>query len=671
VTTQTQVKSSVQPRPRLAARRGFGGYEGTRFGWLAGLVVIAVIVGQLPVNLYIQGIVGLGGAYLISIVGQNVALGMAGQMIFSQTFFMGVGTYMTYIVEQRAGYPFVVCVLIGLASCLVLALIVGFFVVRLQGFYLAAATLMLPFLVPGIVALTSKWSGGLGGFGGFVTPLAQGAQYTTVVLVIAAIICWLVHNMANFGPGWAWRAVRENERAARSVGIDSASVKLRAFLIASVLAGLAGVLMAPLLGFVAPETFGVSQMIFFLFASVVGGMRSVAGAVVGTAILVTLNQLITGTGQASPLISGVALVVALVAFPDGVVGTVPKLLHALVKVDVLGGLTRWKVASYVAGGWSAVNSGAATTPATVAATTVPATTVPATTVPATTVPATTADPVTGAAVEETTPAGLARREPGSAQVFRARDVRVVFGGLEALGGVDVDIERGQVTGVVGPNGAGKSTLLDVLAGFRAPTSGEVLLDDQTITAMPAHRRARQGIATVFQARQVMANSRVVDNVATTVASDTAGWFVRSALRTRGSVRAERHSYADALNELERLHVDPDEFLAPTTDLPYGVQRVVEIARGTASRPDFILLDEPAGGLDATELVTLRDVIHTLREQGVGVLIIEHNIGFIRSVCDWLVVLDHGRKMAEGLPEEVLARDDVLEAYFGSARSQPE
>lgn len=645
MTTQTQVKSGVQPRPQLIGRRGFGGYEGVRFGWLAGLVVVAVIVGQLPVNLYIQGIVGLGGAYLISIVGQNVALGMAGQMIFSQTFFMGVGTYLTYIVEQRAGYPFVVCVLIGLASCLVLALIVGFFVVRLQGFYLAAATLMLPFLIPGIVALTSKWSGGLGGFGGFVTPLAQGAQYTTVVLVIAAIICWLVHNMANFGPGWAWRAVRENERAARSVGIDSGSVKLRAFLIASVLAGLAGVLMAPLLGFVAPETFGVSQMIFFLFASVVGGMRSVAGAVVGTAILVTLNQLITGTGQASPLISGVALVVALVAFPDGVVGTVPKLVHALTKIDLLGSLTRWKVASYVAGGWSAVNTAAST-------------------------PATT-DPVTDPGVQGTTPAGLVRREPGSARVFRARDVRVVFGGLEALGGVDVDIERGRVTGVVGPNGAGKSTLLDVLAGFRAPTSGDVLLDDQTITAMPAHRRARQGIATVFQARQVMANSRVVDNVATTVASDTAGWFARSALRTRGSVRAERHSYADALNELERLHVDPDEFLAPTTDLPYGVQRVVEIARGTASRPDFILLDEPAGGLDATELVTLRDVIQTLREQGVGVLIIEHNIGFIRSVCDWLVVLDHGRKMAEGLPEEVLARDDVLEAYFGSARSQPE
>lgn len=646
MTTEAADANAATVRRRsLAARRGLSRYEAVRFGWLVPLVGAALIAGQMPTNLYVKGIVGLAGAYLIAIAGQNVALGNAGQMIFSQTFFMGVGAYITFIAEQRLGYPYGVCVLIGLATCLVLALIVGFFVVRLQGFYLAAATLMLPFLVPAIVALTATWSGGLSGFGGFSTPFALGSSYTTFVLVIAAVVAWLLHNLSSFGPGWAWRAVRENERAAQSVGIDSGATKLRAFLLASSLGGLAGVLMAPLLGFVAPETFGVSQMIFFLFASVVGGMGSVAGAVVGTAVLVTLNQLVASTNEASPLISGMALVVALVVFPDGIVGTVPKLGNALFKFDLMARLTRWRVNSAVGANWvERVRRGGAGD-----------------------VVDTVTDP------EEPRPrrARLAQREPGPARVFRARNVSVIFGGLVALGGVDIDIPRGQVTGVVGPNGAGKTTLLDVLAGFRTPATGEVFLDDEKITTMRANKRARHGIATVFQTRQVMANSRVVDNLATTVGSETSGWFVRGALRLRRAVRAERDAYAEAISELDQLRVEPEQYLIQTNDLNYGVQRVVEIARGTASRPDFILLDEPAGGLDAAELVTLRETVGTLRGHDVGVLIIEHNIGFIRSVCDRLIVLDHGRKMAEGPPDEVLARRDVLEAYFGNARAHPD
>jgi ABC-type branched-subunit amino acid transport system ATPase component len=267
------------------------------------------------------------------------------------------------------------------------------------------------------------------------------------------------------------------------------------------------------------------------------------------------------------------------------------------------------------------------------------------------------------------PVGVAGLTGDGAEIFKARGVRVVFGGLEALGGVDIDIRRAQVTGVVGPNGAGKSTLLDVLAGFRVPTAGDVLLGDETITAVPAHRRARRGIATVFQARHVLGGSRVVENVAIAAGSRTASWYGRAVIRTPGAVRAERWAYARAVAELSRLRVRTDSYLAQIADLPFGAQRVVEIASGTAARPDFILLDEPAGGLDTAELMNLREVIEALRAQGVGVLIIEHNIGFIRSVCDWLVVLDHGTKMAEGVPAEVLAREDVLEAYFGITRTQ--
>jgi branched-chain amino acid transport system ATP-binding protein len=629
-----------------AVRRGFGSYDLVRIGSLAVLLLIAVGIGVIPTNLYIDSLIGLGGAYLIAIVGQNIALGMVGQMVFSQTFFMAAGAYVTFVVEQFAHWSFWACLLTGLASCFILALIVGFFIVRLQGFYLAAATLMLPFLIPGIASLTSRWSGGLSGFGGFTTPIAQGVPYTIFVLVIAAVVCWGVHNLMSFGPGWGWRAVRDNEKAARSMGIDAASAKLRAFLIASVLGGLSGALMAPLLGFIAPDTFNLNQMIFFLFASVVGGMSSVIGAAIGAAILMILNQTTTSSGQYSPLIFGVALVVALIVFPDGVAGTVPRLLASFFNIDLPGMLMRWKLTAHLGAGWQS--------PAGAGEISGDRSGVP---------PA--ALPVPGP-VQPVEAAGLA---VDKAEVLQARGVRVVFGGLEALGGVDIDIRRAQVTGVVGPNGAGKSTLLDVLAGFRVPTAGDVLLGDETITAVPAHRRARQGIATVFQARHVLGGSRVVENVAIAAGSRTAGWYGRALLRTPGAVRAERRAYARAVAELSRLGVRADSYLAQIADLPFGAQRVVEIASGTAARPDFILLDEPAGGLDTAELVNLREVIGALRAQGVGVLIIEHNIGFIRSVCDWLVVLDHGTKMAEGVPAEVLAREDVLEAYFGITHTQ--
>lgn len=640
------------------------GYEGLRFLGLVVFLAVATIVGLFPANLYVESLIALGGVYVIALVGQNIVFGMTGQMVFSQTFFMAVGAYMTYITYQRSGLPFLVCALVGLGSCAVIALVVGVMVIRLEGFYLAAATLMLPFIVPGIALMTTSLSGGLGGFGGIKSPIAQGNGYTLMVLLVAAVVCWSVQNLASFGPGWHWRAIRENERAARSVGLTPATVKLGSFVLASTLGGVAGLLMAPLFGFVSPQTFDISQELLLLFASVLGGMASVSGGIVGAVVLVVLTHVTASTGQWAQVIFGVVLVVVLAMFPDGIAGGIPRLLARFFKTNLAVFGTRMKLREHLG----------------------PLKPLSAVLAPAVALSgnrsSAAGDPVGAASTPTDSAARSARRRVGSEpngtangmsgvashpeadSELRCDGVTVTFGGVTAVQSVDLEVPSGRVTGLIGPNGAGKSTLLDVLSGYRAPDRGSVTLDGDRISLLAPEERARRGVSRVFQGREVFGLSTVIDNVATAVAARDRVRFLGSALRLSGTVRHEAEAYRGASTALDRVQARHDVLLSSMGNLPFGAQRTVEFARSIAVPPRFLLLDEPAGGLDDAELDVLTGLIRDMRSDGVGVLIVEHKIGFLREICDRLVVLDHGSVIATGEPSEVLGRPEVLRAYFG-------
>jgi branched-chain amino acid transport system ATP-binding protein len=246
-------------------------------------------------------------------------------------------------------------------------------------------------------------------------------------------------------------------------------------------------------------------------------------------------------------------------------------------------------------------------------------------------------------------AGKAERRPGD--TLRASSVSRSFEGVRALQDVTLELHRHEVVGLIGPNGAGKSTLVNVLTGFDSPTSGSVELAGRGITRWSAHRRARAGLARTFQHSRSFRDLTVRENVEVAALGVGAG--------TR---RARRR--ADELLELLGLQAHE---LAPAGVLAHGDERRLGVARALATRPRFVLMDEPAAGLPEAEVPDFASVVRSVRDDHeAGVLLIDHNMALVMSVCDRIVVLDQGRTLADGTPAEIRGNLDVAAAYLGDS-----
>ncbi len=233
--------------------------------------------------------------------------------------------------------------------------------------------------------------------------------------------------------------------------------------------------------------------------------------------------------------------------------------------------------------------------------------------------------------------------------LQAEGVTVQFNGVRALDGVDVELHAGAILGLIGPNGAGKTTMTNVLSGFQRPTQGQVLLGGKDVTALAPHRRSRAGVARTFQGVRLFADLTVRENIEA------------AARRARGRAR---HELVERLLDTLRLQ---DRAEAEASSLPYGDERRLGIARALATQPSFLLLDEPAAGLNESESDELLDAILALRDEfGCGILVIEHDMRLIMRLCEQIQVLDSGRTIRHGTPAEVQADPTVRLAYLGTS-----
>ncbi|HXF56547.1 MAG TPA: ABC transporter ATP-binding protein [Actinomycetota bacterium] len=239
--------------------------------------------------------------------------------------------------------------------------------------------------------------------------------------------------------------------------------------------------------------------------------------------------------------------------------------------------------------------------------------------------------------------------------LRTEAVTRRFGGITALAGCSIQVREGSITGLIGPNGSGKTTLFNVITGFYRPHAGEVYLDGRRITGLRPHQVCHLGLGRTFQITRLFWNLSVLENMI--VPLRKVG--VRSLLGP-GRLKAEEERALELLERVGLLHLKDE----PAVKLSFGQQKLLEFAAVLMSEPHLVLLDEPAGGINPTMVQFLAELIRELNGQGVTFLVVEHNMGLVMELCDWVLVLDQGRLLAEGPPDEVRANPAVLEAYLG-------
>jgi branched-chain amino acid transport system ATP-binding protein len=248
-------------------------------------------------------------------------------------------------------------------------------------------------------------------------------------------------------------------------------------------------------------------------------------------------------------------------------------------------------------------------------------------------------------------------------ILETRGLSKAFGGLVALDKVDTSIEPGRITAIIGPNGAGKTTLFNVIAGVYAPTEGEIRFKGAPLKKGAPHTRAALGIARTFQNVLLFGNMSVLENVMAGQHPRSSYGFLEAALRLPKARREEESISLEALKYLNLvglgMHAQQDAL-----NLPLGQQKLLAVARALATEPELVLLDEPGAGLNRLEKRELSDLIHRIREMGITVILVEHDMPLVMGIAEWVIVLDSGKKIAEGTAAQVQKDERVIAAYLG-------
>ena len=624
--------------------------RGVPYAHLALFVVAVVVLRVVLVSgLAAENRYNLWLFYGILVVGFYFVFGMAGQFAFSQAAMAAVGGYASSWL-MREGSGFLVAFVFGIGVAAVIALAFALLVRKATLFYLAIASLALSFIVLQIIDVWDKVTGFVDVQGGQlvgVEPIElfgwkanTSDRIFAVLLGALAIVLLMGIWLARSPVKRESYALRDQAVVATTLGVPTMRLRIWMFVFGSAIGAAGGSLFVHWKGFAAGEDFALDLALGIFVMLIVGGIDSLWGPIIGAAFYVFvphwLTEWLSGFDEYQQIFYGAVLLLVMIVFPEGLVGLFQRLRGWLMHVPMLRGRRTWLTdfLGLTRGGGEAPVSPSDAAPL---------------------------PPLTEVARHAASARGGAL--PDGA-ILRATDVAVSFGGVRAVDGVSLDVGEHEILGLVGPNGSGKSTFLNAIVGV-VPAGGRVEVAGLPVPLGRPGRARELGVLRTYQTPQTYTHLSCIEDVLLSTPDRALTGLTSAFLARPWMMQRERARWARAADALARvglLHLAEQ----PAARLSYGQRRLLELARGIAGAPRVLLLDEPSAGLDASETEQLAGYLRQLRDDGVALLVVDHKLDFITSLCERVAVLELGRLVAVGAADEVFRDQRVVDAYLGVA-----
>jgi len=553
----------------------------------------------------------------------NLLSGFAGQISLGHAAFYAIGAYTSAVLMTKFGLSLVVTVLLAALLNALVGYLLSFPAGRVKEFYLAMMTLGFGFIIQEVAKEWSSVTGGVMGLSGIPSPqlgtftflgIPTGlAYYYWIVLVIVACFLWMFKNFVQSYLGRSFLAVHRSELSAASIGISPKYIKQLAYTLSALMAGVAGALYAHLMGYIGSNSFGMMQSIEILVMGILGGFGTIIGPILGAGFLTFIPNKLQFIQEYQLMIYALLLVLSFLIIPQGFAGLF-KLRTSLFKT-FKSKQKSWESSSSI----------------------------------------------------------VTKREISDIEVnstdhplLSTSGVIKDFSGLRALNGISIELFRGEILGLIGPNGSGKSTLVNLISGIYSVTDGEIYFENQKITNEQSHLIANRGIIRTFQDPHNVDNMTVRENLLLGNHRLYRSGILSCTFNLKRSLDEEQKMLEkiDRILGLSELTEYADEQVG---NLPYGIQRIVEVARAILAEPKILLLDEPAAGLSETELKLLIRLVRFVKNKGVPVVLIDHHMEFVASLVDRVVVLDSGGEIYSGDMRGMKQNKQVIEAYLGVAK----